>query len=80
MKESRTSIDDRREIIPKCIITVSKQHQVKTGTIMSICTHTGDTLYEDVTQVVMDSTGTTYPRSKQNLLWNCNVEKIHNYA
>ena len=38
MKESRTSIDDRREIIPKCIITVSTK-QIKW---MSVCTLTGD--------------------------------------
>ena len=38
-KESMTTIDDRREIIPKCIITVNRK---LTGKI-SICTLTGDT-------------------------------------
>ena len=32
--------------------------------------------YKDVIQVVMDSTGTTCPHLKYNLLWNYRVEII----
>ena len=63
MKESRTSIDDRREIIPKCIITVSTK-QIKWYNNVSMYTHRR---YEDVIQVAMDSTGTTCPHL---MLWN----------
>ena len=37
--------------------------------------------YEDVTQVVTDSTGTVCPHLRQNLLWNCNVKnEIQKYT
>ena len=69
MKESRTSMDDRREFIPKCIITVSTK-QTKLKLVSIVYTHRR---YEHVIQVVMDSTGTTCLRLKQNLLWNYNI-------
>ena len=70
MKSSRTSVDDRREIIPKCIINVTKMTLgSKAYNNVKLYTHRR---YEDATLVLMGITGTTCPHLKRNLLWNSN--------